>query len=41
MEEALRRGLGLDVFDRLWEQARLGEDEALSLAVEAQHDARR
>ena len=41
MEEAIRRGLRLDVFDGLWERAELDEDEALALAVEAQHDARR
>lgn len=40
MEEAIRRGLGLDVFDRLWAQAELDEGEALALAVGAQHDAR-
>lgn len=41
MEEAIRRGLGLDVFDGLWDRAEMDEDEALALAVEAQHDARR
>ena len=38
IEEALRRELGLDLLDRIWETADLEEDEALRLAVEAQHD---
>ena len=37
IEEALRRDLGLDLLDRLWAAADLDEDEALQLAVEAQH----
>ena len=41
IEEALRRELGLDLLDRLWEKADLEEDEALRLAVEAQHESRR
>lgn len=41
IEEALRRELGLDLLDRLWETADLEEDEALRLAVEAQHESRR
>lgn len=40
IEEALRRGLGLDVLERAWESADLAEDDALRLAVEAQHDSR-
>ena len=40
IEEALRRDLGLDVLERAWESADLDEDEALRLAVEAQHEAR-
>ena len=40
IEEALRRDLGLDLLERAWENADLGEDEALSRAVEAQHQAR-
>ena len=39
IEEALRRDLGL--LDRIWETADLEEDEALRLAVEAQHESRR
>jgi Ribbon-helix-helix protein, copG family len=40
IEEALRRDLGLDLLERVWESADLGEDEALDLAVEAQHESR-
>jgi hypothetical protein len=41
IEEALRRELGFDLLDRISENADLDEDEALRLAVEAQHAARR
>jgi hypothetical protein len=41
IEEALRRDLGFDLLDRVWESADLDEDEAMKLAVEAQHKARR
>jgi hypothetical protein len=41
IEEALRRDLGFDLLERMWERAGLDEDEATSLAVEAQHKARR
>lgn len=41
IEEALRRDLGLDVLERAWANADLPEDEALDLAVAAQHEARR
>jgi len=41
IEEALRRDLGLDLLDRLWARNRLAEDEAIQLAVEAQHSTRR
>ena len=41
IEEALRRELGLDLLDRLWQRNDLSEDEATSLAVEAQHQTRR
>jgi hypothetical protein len=40
IEEALRRELGLDLLACIWESADLDEDEALRLAVEAQHEAR-
>lgn len=38
---ALRRDLGLDLLDRLWERNQLPEEEATALAVEAQHKTRR
>jgi hypothetical protein len=41
IEEALRRELGLELLDRIWETADLDEDEAMQLAVESQHEARR
>jgi len=41
IEEALRRDLGLDLVDRLWARNQLPEDEAIQLAVEAQHSTRR
>lgn len=41
IEDALRRDLGLDLLERLWESADLDEDEALRLGVEAQHETRR
>ena len=40
IEEALRRDLGLDLLERIWESADLEEDEAVRLAVEAQHKTR-
>lgn len=41
IEEALRQHLGLDLVERLWARNRLPEDEAIALAVEAQHATRR
>jgi hypothetical protein len=41
IEDALRRDLGFDLLDRIWERAALDEDEATKIAVEAQHGARR
>lgn len=41
IEEALRRELGLDLLDRLWERNQLSEEEAVALAVEGQHVTRR
>lgn len=41
IEEALRRELGLDLLDRLWARNDLDEDQAMALAIEAQHAARR
>lgn len=41
IEAALRRDLGLELVERIWSDAGLCEQEALDLAVEAQHEARR
>lgn len=41
IEQALRRELGLDLLDLLWQANYLAEDEATALAVEAQHETRR
>ena len=40
IEDALRRDLGLDVLDRLWQRNDMGEEESLRLGVEAQHATR-
>ncbi len=40
IEEALRRDLGFDLLERLWQRAEIGEEDALELAVEAQHATR-
>ncbi len=40
IEEALRRELGFDLLERLWQRGDLGEEQALALAVEAQHRTR-
>jgi len=40
IEEALRRSLGLDLLDRLWSKTDLSEQDAMGLAVEAQHSTR-
>lgn len=40
IEQSLRRDLGLDLLERLWAKNRMGEDEAMRLAVEAQHRTR-
>jgi metal-responsive CopG/Arc/MetJ family transcriptional regulator len=41
IEDALRRELGLDLLERLWQRNDLTEEEATALAVEAQHKTRR
>lgn len=41
IEESLRRDLGLDLLDRIWARNDMDEDEAMRLAVEAQHATRR
>jgi hypothetical protein len=40
IEESLRRDLGFDLLERLWEKNRMDEDEAMRLALEAQHRTR-
>lgn len=40
IEDALRRDLGLDLLERLWRTAPLPEDDAIAVAVEAQHATR-
>jgi len=40
IEQALRRDLGLELLDRLWEASDLDEESASALAVEAQHRTR-
>ena len=41
IEDALRRELGLDLLDRLWQRNDLSAAEASDLAVRAQHETRR
>jgi hypothetical protein len=40
IEDALRRELGLDRLERLWQRDDIGENEAVELATEAQHKTR-
>ncbi len=40
IEEALRRDLGLELLERLWSKNRMAEDDAMRLAVVAQHRTR-
>ena len=37
IEDALRRDLGFDLLDRPWGASDVADDEAMALAVEAQH----
>lgn len=41
IEEALRRELGLDLLERLWQRNDMPEDAGLELAVAAQHETRK
>ena len=36
IEEAVRKSLGFDLLERLWEHSDLSEQEAMDLALEAQ-----
>ncbi|MGC2486024.1 MAG: ribbon-helix-helix protein, CopG family [Acidimicrobiales bacterium] len=40
IEEALRRDLGLDLLDQIWAHGAMNEEEAMALAIEAQHHSR-
>ena len=40
IEEAVRRDLGLDLLDRLWARNDMTEDEAMTVATEAQQATR-
>ena len=41
IEESLRRDLGLEALERLWSKKAMNEKQALQLALEAQHSARK
>lgn len=40
IEAAVRRDLGLDLIERLWSRNDMSEDDAMTLALEAQREAR-
>lgn len=40
IEQAVRRGLGLDLLERMWQRNDIPEKAAVELAVEAQHKTR-
>jgi hypothetical protein len=40
IEESLRRDLGLELLERLWDRNKMDEDEAMRLALEAQRQTR-
>lgn len=40
IERSLRRDLGLDLLDRLWDKADMDPDAAIDLAVREQHASR-
>ena len=40
IEESLRRDLGLELLERLWDRNKMDEDRAMQLALEAQHRTR-
>lgn len=40
IEESLRRDLGLDLLARIWSKNQMTEEQAMRLAVEAQHSSR-
>jgi hypothetical protein len=40
IEDSLRRDLGIELLERLWSKNQIPEEQALDLAVEAQHSTR-
>jgi hypothetical protein len=40
IEESLRRDLGLDLLEKLWQKNDIDEAEAMNLALDAQHSTR-
>jgi hypothetical protein len=40
IEEALRRDLGFDLLDEIWARNDMSEEDAMALALEAQHATR-
>jgi plasmid stability protein len=40
IEDAVRRSLGLDLFERMWQESDLSADEAMDLALDAQRETR-
>ena len=40
IEDSLRRDLGIELLERLWSKNQMPKDQALKLAVEAQHSTR-
>jgi len=41
IEEALRRELGFALLEKIWARNEMPENEAMALALEAQHETRR
>ena len=41
IEDAVRRSLGLDLLERLWERHTFSDEEANDIALEAQHATRK
>ncbi len=41
IEDAVRRSLGLDLLERLWEGHNFSDEEANDIALEAQHATRK
>lgn len=41
IEESLRRDLGLELLEQIWARNDMSEEDAMRLAIEAQHETRR